>query len=57
MLSSVVDIVDSSDNATENPSVLTNVRDGVAGFCSMLDSVIDDQERIEDISDYPESSA
>ncbi|MGA2611826.1 MAG: hypothetical protein ABSG38_00050 [Spirochaetia bacterium] len=54
MLSSVVDLVDSSGDGTEIPSVLSNVRDGVAGFCSMLDSVIDDDEGLEDVDDDTE---
>jgi len=52
MLSSVVDLVDSS-GGTKIPAVLRNVRDGVAGFCSLLDEVIID-ESLEDIISEPE---
>ncbi len=40
MLSSVIDLVDSSGDETKIPVVLRNVRDGTAGFCSLLDEVI-----------------
>jgi hypothetical protein len=52
MLSSIVDLVD-SNKETQIPAVLRNVRDGAAGFCSMLDEVID-EEGLEDIGDNPE---
>ena len=54
MLSSVVDLVDSSSHETTIPTVLRNVRDGTAGFCSLLDEVIIDQS-IEDITYEPEN--
>ena len=53
LLSSVVDLVDSNDK-THIPAVLRNARDGVAGFCSLLDEVIID-ESIEDITYEPEN--
>ncbi len=56
MLLSVIDLVDSNRDVTEIPNVLTNVRDGAVGFCSMLDSVINDEEGLEDISDNPQDS-
>ena len=52
MLSSVVDLVDS--NGETQIAVLHNVRDGAAGFCSMIDGVIDDEEVLEDLTDVPE---
>ncbi len=51
ILSSVVDLVDSNDTEI---AVLHNVRDGAAGFCSMIDGVIDDEEGLEDLTDIPE---
>jgi len=54
MLSSVVDLVDSSGEETTIPAVLRNVRDGTAGFCSLLDEVIDDAAGSEDIIYEPE---
>ncbi len=54
MLSSVVDLVDSSGGETELPAVLHNVRDGAAGFCSMLDGVIAEKEELEDLADDPD---
>ena len=53
MLTSVVDLVDSNDK-THTPAVLRNARDGVAGFCSLLDEMIID-ESIEDITYEPEN--
>jgi hypothetical protein len=52
ILSSVVDLVDSNDE-TQVSAVLRNVRNGTAGFCSLLDEVIVDGA-IEDISENPE---
>ena len=43
MLSSAVDLVDSNDE-TQISAVLRNVRDGAAGFCSLLEEVIVDDE-------------
>jgi hypothetical protein len=56
ILSSVVDLVDSNDQM-EIPAVLRNVRDGTAGFCSLLEEVIDDEEGFEDITYEPENDA
>jgi hypothetical protein len=44
MLACVVDIVDVSSEQTEIPAVLRNVRNGTAGFCSMLDGMIVEEE-------------
>ncbi len=44
LLASVVDLVDASSEKTEIPAVLHNVRDGTAGFCSMLDGMIVEEE-------------
>ena len=55
MLSSVVDLVDSSSHKTKIPALLRNVRDGTADFCSLLDEVIIDQS-IEDITYEPDDS-
>ena len=54
MLSSVVDLVDSSGGDIEISAVLRNVRDGTAGFCSLLEEVIDEEEGFEDITYEPE---
>jgi len=56
MLSSIVDLVDSADVTTRMPAVLLNIRNGAAGFLSLLDEVIldraiDDVEDVEDIND------
>ena len=48
MLASVVDLMDSNAAETEISAVLRNVRDGTAGFCSLLDEMITD-ESIEDL--------
>ena len=42
-----------SNVETETSAVLRNVRDGTAGFCSLLDEVIID-ESLEDLTDEPE---
>ena len=55
MLSSVVDLVDSSGDETKLPAVLLNVRNSAAGFCSLLDEVIDNERGLEDISNNPEN--
>ncbi len=52
MLASVVDLMDSNVE-TGISAVLRNVRDGTAGFCSLLDEVIVD-ESLEDLTDIPE---
>jgi len=57
MLSSVVDLVDSSGDETKLPAVLFNVRNSAAGFCSLLDEVIDNDRGAEDISDNPANGA
>jgi hypothetical protein len=44
LLASVVDLVDASGEQTVIPPILQNVRNGTAGFCSMLDEVIVDEE-------------
>ena len=54
MLSSVVDLVDSSGGDIEISAVLRNVRNGTAGFCSLLEEVIDEEEGFEDITYEPE---
>ena len=54
MLSSVVDLVDSSGGDIGISAVLRNVRDGTAGFCSLLEEVIDEEEGFEDITYEPE---
>ena len=51
MLSPVVELVDSSGDETQIPALLRNVRDGVAGFCSLLDGVIDEAELEEIVYD------
>ena len=56
MLSSIVDLVDSADVTTRMPAVLLNIRNGAAGFLSLLDEVIldraiDDVEDVEDINE------
>ncbi len=51
MLASVVDLMDSNVE-TEISAVLRNVRDGTAGFCSLLDEVI--VEEVEDLIEKPE---
>ena len=51
LLGSVVDLMDSNVE-TETSAVLRNVRDGTAGFCSLLDEVIID-ESLEALTDEP----
>ncbi len=56
MLSSIVDLVDSNTSQTKLPVVLVNIRNGSAGFLSLLDEVIVDQAideavEVEDIID------
>ena len=53
LLGSVVDLMDSNVE-TKISAVLRNVRDGTAGFCSLLDEVIID-ESLEDLTDEPEA--
>jgi len=53
LLGSVVDLMDSNVE-TKVSAVLRNVRDGTAGFCSLLDEVIID-ESLEDLTDEPEA--
>jgi len=53
MLSAVVALVDSNGDE-EISAVLRNVRDGTAGFCSLLDEVIDEGRGSEDIAYEPE---
>ena len=55
MLASVVDLMDSNAE-TEISAVLRNVRNGTAGFCSLLDEMII-YESIEDLSGEPEDEA
>ncbi len=43
ILSSLVDLIDSSCEEKEMPPVLFNVRNGAAGFISLLDEVILDE--------------
>ena len=57
MLSSVVELVDASGDETKLPAVLFNVRNSAAGFCSLLDEVVDNERGLEDISDNPEDGA
>ena len=52
LLGSVVDLMDSNVE-TEISAVLRNMRDGTAGFCSLLDEVIIN-ESLEDLTDEPE---
>jgi hypothetical protein len=49
--------VDSSGDETKLPAVLFNVRNSAAGFCSLLDEVIDNDRGAEDISENPENGA
>ena len=51
LLGSVVDLVDSNVE-TKVSAVLRNVRDGTAGFCSLLDELIID-ESLEALTDEP----
>ena len=55
ILSSAVDLVDSSGNEKTLSAVLLNVRNGVEGFVSLLDEVIlddtiSDVEGLEDVT-------
>jgi hypothetical protein len=57
MLTSVVDLVDSNGEETKIPAVLRNVRDGTAGFCSLLDELVIDanlEEIAGDLEDLDE---
>jgi len=51
LLGSVVDLMD-SNLETKVSAVLRNVRDGTAGFCSLLDELIID-ESLEALTDEP----
>jgi len=56
MLSLIVDLLDSSGDEKNTSAVLINVRNGAAGFISLLDEVIvygaiDEAEALEEISE------
>ncbi len=56
MLSSIVDLLDSSVDEKTTPAVLLNVRNGAAGFVSLLDEVIiygaaDEAAELEDVTE------
>ena len=56
-LSSIVDLVDSSGDVSKIPAVLVNVRNGAAGFLSLLDEVILDRsiDDVDEVEELPES--
>ena len=57
LLSSVVDLVDSSSNGKKASSVLLNLRNGAEGFISLLDEIILDNSisEVEGLEDLPNS--
>ena len=56
MLSTIVDLLDSSGDEKSTSAVLLNIRNGATGFISLLDEVIiygsiDEAEGLEDINE------